>query len=114
MESMELSEIVCVFDQALYAKALEIVWKHQERFGCIVLRMGVFHTLCTMLAILGKRFGEAGFRDLCVESGVIADGSIGGVLDGRKYNRAVRMHKLMNEALMRIVWNGFLQWLGQR
>jgi hypothetical protein len=113
MESLQLSNIVCVFDQALYAKALEIAWKHQEKFGCIIFRMGIFHTLCTLLANLGKRFGDAGLKDLCVESEIIADGSIG-VLDGQKYNRAIRMHKIMNEALMRITWDGFLQWLGTR
>ena len=42
--------------------------------------MGVFHTICTMLAVIGKRFGDAGLRDLSVESGVIAGGSIAGVL----------------------------------
>ena len=57
--------------------------------------MGVFHTICTMLAITRKRFGDAGLRDVAVESGVIADGSIAGVLDGRKYNRAIRLLKLM-------------------
>lgn len=45
--------------------------------------MGIFHTLCTLLAILGKRFGDAGLKDLCVESGIIADGSIGGVLGAK-------------------------------
>ena len=55
--------------------------------------MGVFHTICTMLAFIGKRFGDARLRDISVESGVIADGSIAGVLDGKKYNRAIRLHK---------------------
>ena len=49
----------------------------------------------TTLTIMGKRFGDAGLIDVAVESGVIADGSIAGVLDGRKYNRAIRLHKLM-------------------
>ena len=43
--------------------------------------MGTFNTICTFLAVIGKRFGEAGLRDLAVESGVIADGSIAGILD---------------------------------
>ena len=68
--------------------------------------MGVFHTICTMLAVIGKRFGDAGLRDLSVESGVIADGSIAGVLDGKKYNRAIRLHKLVYEALLRLAWSG--------
>ena len=49
-----------MFDQALYAKALEVAWKHQDKFGCIILRMGVFHTTCTLLAVVVKRFGDAG------------------------------------------------------
>lgn len=34
-----------------------------------------------------------------------------GVLDGRRYNRVVRFHKLMYEALLRLAWKGFPSWL---
>ena len=60
-----------------------------------------------MLSIIGKRFGDAGLRDLAVESGVIAEGSIDAVLCGREYNREVRLHKLVYEALLRTDWKGF-------
>ena len=79
-ESLQLNSIVCVFDQALYAKAAEIVWKH-EKFKNIIIRMGVFHTICNLISILGKRFQNAGLRDLCVESGVIAEWSVTGVME---------------------------------
>ena len=72
METLELKEIVCVFDQALYAKAAEITWKHDDKFKNIILRMGAFHTICNLLSTIGKRFQDAGLRDLCVEAGVIA------------------------------------------
>ena len=111
MHALDLNAIVCVFGQALYAKACEVVWKNPDNFHPIVLRMGVFHTICTMLAVIGKRFGDAGLRDLSVESGVIADGLIAGVLDGKKYNRAIRLHKLVYEALLRLAWSGFEAWL---
>lgn len=111
MRSLQLKTIVCVFDQALFAKAAEVVWKHPGKFEGIVLRLGVFHTICTLLATIGKRFQDGGLRDLCVEAGVIADGSVAGVMDGRKYNRAVRLHKLLYETFMRLAWKGFLQWL---
>ena len=61
--------------------------------------MGVFHTECTLLSIIWKRFQDAGLRDVFIESGVIAEGSVTAVLEGRRYNRAVRFHKLMYEAL---------------
>ena len=110
MQSLQLNKIVCVFDQALYAKAAEVLWK-QEKFKNIIITMGVFHTICNLLSTIGKRFQDAGLRDLCVESGVIAEGSVSGVMDGRRYNRAVRLHKLVYEALMRLAWKGFLPWL---
>ena len=110
-ETLRLQSIVVVFDQALYAKATEIKWKHSAQFNAIVLRMGVFHTICTFLAVIGKRFQDAGLRDVCVESGVIADGSAAGVLEGRSYNRAIRFHKIMFEALNRLAWNGFQRWI---
>ena len=109
--TLKLKSIVLVFDQALYAKATEVQWKQSERFKDIVLRMGVFHTACTLLSIIGKRFQDAGLRDLCVESGVIAEGSVAGVLDGRRYNRGVRIHKIMYEALMRLARQGFVAWI---
>jgi len=71
----------------------------------------VFHTICTLLSTIGKRFQDVGLRDLCVESGVIAEGSVAGVMDGRRYNRAVRLHKLVYETLLRQAWKGFLPWM---
>ena len=77
----------------------------------IVLRMGAFHTIGTLLSILGKRFQDAGLRDICIESGVIAEGSVSGVLDGRRYHRVVRFHKLMYGDLQGLAWNGFQSWI---
>ena len=110
MDTLELKEIVCVFEQALHAKAAEITWKH-EKFKNLILRMGAFHTICNLLSTIGKRFQDAGLRDLCVESGVIAEGSITAVMEGRKYNSAVKFHKIVYEAMMRLAWKGFLPWI---
>ena len=98
-------------DQALYAKAAEITWKHRELFSNILLRMGTFHTICNALAIIGKRFRDAGLKDICEEAGVVAEGSINGVLDGKHYNRAVRVQKYISEALMRLAWEEFTPWV---
>ena len=52
--------VVVVFDQAIYAKALEVIWQNQVPFQRFVVRMGSFHTICSFLAEIGKRFGDAG------------------------------------------------------
>ena len=102
MDTLNLSNIVVVFDQALYEKAIEILWKHGDAFKKIILRMGGFNLICTLLAIIGVRFKDAGLVDLCIESDVFAEGSVNGVLEGKKYNRAIRFQKLLYEALLRL------------
>ena len=87
-------DVIVVFDQTIYAKALEIMWQNQQHFQRLVVRMGAFHIACAYLAALGKRFGDAGLSDILIESGVVAKGSVAGVLEGRHYNRAVRTHKV--------------------
>jgi hypothetical protein len=42
---------------------------------------------------------------------IVAEGSISSVLDGKQYNRGVQLHKIVYEALMRVAWDGFAQWL---
>ncbi len=111
MEALETDHIVLVFDQALFAKVSEVFWKHKGIYSGIVLRMGTFHTICNFLGILGKRFQDAGLRDLCIESGIIAEGSVAAVMEGCHYNRAIRIHKYIYEALMRLVWRAFLMWV---
>ena len=110
-ESLHLASIAVVLDQALYSKATEIAWKHHERYNNVILMMGNFHIICNLLSTIGKLFGDAGMRDLAVESGVIAAGSVDKVLEGKHYNRAVRFHKLMYEALIRVAYKGFVEWL---
>lgn len=86
--------MIIVFDQAIYAKALEIVWQNPEEFQRLVIRMGSFHTICSFMAAIGKRFGDAGLVDILMESGIVCPGSIAGVLEGRHYNRAFHTHKV--------------------
>ena len=53
-QNLSLETIVVVMDQALYAKAAEIAWKHKDRFCNILLRMGTFHTIMNFLGILER------------------------------------------------------------
>ena len=105
--ALELDSVIVVFDQAIYSKAVEIMWKHGEEFKSVVPQLGVFHTIFVLLSIIGKRFGDAGLRDTIIESGVIEEGSVAMVLDGKHYNCAAHFHKLIYEACMRILWEEF-------
>ena len=81
---------IITLDQAVYTKAIEIVWKKEAEFNNIVLWMGAFH-ICTMfLAVLGSRFGDAGLTDPLVESKIIGPSAVKAVMLGKHYmyNRA--------------------------
>jgi hypothetical protein len=72
-----------------------------------------FHTALTFLAIIGKRFGDAGLSDLLIESKVVAFGSVPAVLEGRQYNRAMRAHKIVIEAFQRLQLTVFKEWMSE-
>ena len=47
------------------------------------------------------------FKDIMIESEIIAPGSVKGVLTRKHYNRSIRAHKLIYEALERLRWEAF-------
>ena len=63
-KTLHIEEVLCVLDQALYAKTAEVIWEQPQQFSHIVLRFSVLHTICNLFAVIGKRFGDAGLRDL--------------------------------------------------
>ena len=102
--------VVIVVYQAIYAKAQEIVCKHRDESSRVVLRIAEFHTACTLLAVTGKSFMDAGPHDILVESGLVGPNAVCAVLAGKHYNRAMRSHKIVLEALFRLRWNAFEIW----
>ena len=60
---LNLKEIVVVMDQALYAKAAEIKWQHPNTYSSIILRLGTFHKICSLMSIITKRSQDAGPKE---------------------------------------------------
>ena len=93
-------KVVCVFDQALhyYGKM-----KNNAHNNC---RNG--WTICNFQVTKGKRFKNTRLRDITFESAVIAEGLIEAVLEGRQYNRAVRLHKIIYKSSPKIYLESIL------
>ena len=68
-EHLGLVEADLVVDQAIYAKAVEIMANlaHKDLKDFIVLRMGGFHITMTFLGAIDKRFKDTGLKNLLVE-----------------------------------------------
>ena len=71
--NLGLEDTDIVMDLAIYAKAVEVLlnpsYKDLKQF--FVLRLGGFHTCMSFLSVIGKRFADAGMRDLILESGLL-------------------------------------------
>ena len=65
------------------------------------------HLIIRMGCVIGTSFGDAGLRELAIESDAIAEGSVERVLNGKNYNRSLRLHKVFFEALMILLFNSF-------
>ena len=102
-EKLGLMETDVVLDMAIYAKALEIILnpRYVDLKKFIVLRLGAFHTMCIFIAVIGKRFGDAGLRDVIVESNVLGESSVDQMFKGKHYNNAMRVLKYLYDAMKR-------------
>ena len=69
-ETLGMETANLVLDHATYLKALDILLKDgNEKLKTFMnLKMGGFHACCSFLAVIGKRFEDAGLKDLITES----------------------------------------------
>ena len=54
------------------------VYNPSKDYKRIVLRMGAFHICITYLAVIGKRYDDAGLRDTIIESGLVGSSAENG------------------------------------
>ena len=93
-----IPETAVTFDQPLFIKAFEIV--HAESMP-IFVRLGGFHQLMSFLGSIGYIMEGSGLREAleCVYAPV----SVGHMLSGKAYARAVRGHLMISSALLSII-----------
>ena len=115
-EKLQLAETDVVLDMAIYAKAVKILMNPQyidlKKF--IVLCLGAFHTMCIFIAVIGKRFCDAGLRDIVIESNLLGESSVDQMLKGKHYNNAMRILKYLYDAIKRHMIESFEQSLIER
>ena len=98
---------VITFDWAIYHVAKQVQWDRPMEFSNTIIRMGGFHIILNYLATIGKMHESSGLREILVESGVYSEVTANQILSGKQYNRAVRGHKIIYEALYRMLLHAF-------
>ena len=96
-DELDQGDIIIVLDQAIHAKALDIVWQQamSNSFRKLFLRMGAFRLACIFVNFVGIWFRDGGLRDMLTESEAIGVGTVQQVLNGKYYNCPVRCHQLV-------------------
>ncbi|KAK4882604.1 hypothetical protein RN001_005923 [Aquatica leii] len=89
---------IITFDQAIYHKAKEIQWLKFDECSHFVIRLGGFHIIMNFLKAIGQHMDNS-------------DATVIGIMKGKKWNKAIRAHKLTYESLLRILLPMFETWL---
>lgn len=108
---LEVSHTVITFDQAIYFKAKEIQWLRPDECSHYVIRLGGFHVMLNFLKVIGQHMEHSGLNDVWLESNLYGESTVAGIMNGKKWNKGIRAHKLTYESLMRIVLPIFEKWL---
>lgn len=69
--------------------------------------MGGFLKALNFIGVIGKRMKDCGIEDLFAEADLYGSSITQKILNGKAYNRGMRAHKIMYEALTRIMFAEF-------
>ena len=105
--------IVITFDEQLYCKAKRLQWFKPEKCENLVAMLGGFHIQLNFIKVVGHFMADSGLKDILVESGVYGENTALNILHGKQWNGAIRAHKLVFEALWRILWKKLLDWMDE-
>jgi hypothetical protein len=109
MDRLNQQYVFVTFDLAMAKIAYNIIWHSPDKYGHIIVNLGAFHTMCAYMAALGKMITGSGFEDILIDSGICASGSINQVLSGKHYNRSIRVHHHMLDAISHLILDAFIE-----
>ena len=99
--------VFSTYDLGVCMKAYPLVWNFPGKFKRHIILIGTFHLIMAYLKMIGKKTEGLGFEDVLLESGLISLGSLQGVLTGKNFSRSIHCHKVLFEALSRLIMKKF-------
>ena len=102
---------VVTYDLAVALKAYSIQSLDAPDFDKLLIMLGNFHLELAFYGALGTYINESGAQHLLTESGILAEGSLMGFINGKYYNRCVRIHEILALAMERKMYESFMSTL---
>lgn len=100
--------VIITFDLGVCMKAYPLTFNMPEKYSKHIILIGTFHLVCAYMKMIGKKMVGSGLEDVLLEAGLISGGSLSGVLSGKHYSRALHCHKVLLEALERLLIDEYL------
>ena len=104
---------VLTLDLQLYSKAKLLQWFKMNECENMILMLGGFHTQMNFAKVIGKHMTDSGLKEIWIDSSLFGENTAERILQGKGWNRAIRANKLTLEALWRILWPQFKDWLAE-
>lgn len=104
---------VITFDEQLYCKAKMLQWQKPDECRKIVIMLGGFHIQLNFAKVIGKHMEDFGLKDILIESQVYGENTATNIMNGKSWNRIIRAHKLVYEALMTLLWRKMRLWMAE-
>ena len=101
MDQKGIPFVRLVGDQPVYTLIVLIRYENKPIFDKVTPILGPFHTQCSFINAINKRFTGSGLSDIIVSANIIADKSVDQAMRGKHYRRIVRAMQLTYEALQR-------------
>lgn len=108
--SLNKNTAVLSCDMSIYLIAKKIQ-QSTEEFQELILRIGTFHLQKNFLRCLGQYIEGSGLDSILIEANVYGSNTLAAILKGTQYNRGIRAHKLMYEALRSIQFSLFIDYI---
>ena len=109
-ERLREKNAVVTFDEGIYYVAKRILVAISPGLSNVIVRHERFHQAKNFLSVVGKRMTVSGVEDLWIKSDICGS-NVATKIIRTHYNSAIRAHKLTLEALERLQWNTFMEWL---
>ena len=101
VEEKNIPFMQLVGDQPVYTLIVQTRYENCPKFDKIIPVLGSFHTQCSFIYVINKRFSGSGLSDIIVSANIVADKSIYQAMKGKHYRRALRALQLTYESLQR-------------
>lgn len=90
---------IVTYDLAVAKPAVQIQTTDQPKFDDIFIMYGPFHIQMCLFKAIGKLISDSGGLEILNECGILATGSMNGVISGKHFNRCKRLHPILSLAL---------------